>query len=495
MMDDTAPRNASTSSPAGPGAGYSGSQGQRRSELRDDSVGLIGAIVQSAANAAPSLGLVAGFVFLVSLAGVSSPFAMLVGTLICLALASIVGDFARKLPSSGSAYVYLTNAFGAKTGFVAGGALLLSYLCLLPFQAAFLGSFFSSYLNTEGVHISWMAWAIVMLATSTTLAVLGIMPSVRAGLVALAFEIAIFLLLGIAIIVQGGAHGLSFTPFNPTLAPGGLHGSLLAIVFGIFAFAGFESAATLGEETSEPAKTIPRAIMWSMAVLGIFYVFMVYAGVVGYGTDQAGIAAMTHSTVPFPDLANRYVGHWLGTLVTVDVLMGIAAVNIVSVNAAARMFFAMGRDRVLPSFFARTNSRSAPHVAALTVGVGGLIVTLILGEIWGPGNIATWTGFLLTLFFIAAYVLLTVGLPAYYWRKHRSEFSTWRHVIIPIISLIGLGLVTWGNTYPLPPSPLRYFVYATVVCLIALAGAAVWLARNRPDLLDEAGRLFREEAL
>jgi amino acid transporter len=455
----------------------------------------VGAVVQSAALAAPSLGLVAGFVFLVSLAGVSSPFAMLVGTLICLAIASIVSDFARRLPSVGSAYVYLANAIGARTGFVAGSSLLLAYLCMLPFQAAFLGTFFSDYLATQGVHISWVVWAILLMAVSTTLAVLGIMPSMRVGLIALAFEVTIFLVLGVAIVVQGGAHGLSLEPFDPARAPGGVHGSLLAIVFGIFTFAGFESATTLGEEARDPSRTIPRALMISMLVLGVFYVFMVYAGVIGYGTGKAGVEAMTTATVPFPDLANRYVGPWLGTLITVDVVVGITGLNIVSVNAAARMFFAMGRDKMLPRVFASTNARSAPHVAAVVVGVGSLVATLVLGLIWGPGNISTWTSYLLTLLFIVVYGLLTVGLPVFIWRSHRVEFNVWRHVIVPVVSLAGLGLVTWGNTYPLPPSPLRYLVYATVATTIGFAGVAAWLRRYRRDLLDEAGHLFSEEVV
>jgi amino acid transporter len=88
------------------------------------------------------------------------------------------------------------------------------------------------------------------------------------------------------------------------------------------------------------------------------------------------------------------------------------------------------------------------------------------------------------------YVLLTIGLPVYFVKNHRAEFAPVRHVLIPLVSLVGLGLVTWGNTYPLPPSPLRYFVYAVAAVVVVLVVIANWLARRHADLLSEAGRLL-----
>ena len=441
---------------------------------------------------APSVGLVAGFVFLLPLSGVASPFAMLVGTLICLTLAIVVGDFARKIPSAGSAYAYLTHAFGPKTGFVAGAALFLAYLILLPFQAGYFGSYFSSYLATLGIHIPWVVWAIALFALSSSLAILGVAPSLKVGLIALGAEMTIFIALGATILIKGGESGLSVAPFNPANAPGGVHGSLLAIVFGIFTYGGFETSATLGEEAVEPTRTIPRAMFTSILALGAFFVFMVYAAVVGFGANDHGLAAMQNTQVPFNDLAERYVGHWFSVLVTFDVVFAFAALNIVTVSAIARMFFSMGRDGLLPRAFGRTNARSAPYVAAAAVGASGLAATILCGLAWGPSNVAAWAGFIATLFFIASYALLSVGLPVYYWRRYRREFRWWRHAVIPFVALLGLALVTWGNTYPIPDPPFQYFIYVVLVVLAALTAFAIWFEHNRPELFAEAGKLLGE---
>jgi amino acid transporter len=309
-------------------------------------------------------------------------------------------------------------------------------------------------------------------------------------LIALAFEIVVFSVLSIAILVQGGHGGLTATPFDPSKAPGGVHGSILAIVYGIFAFAGFESATTLGEEAREPKKTIPRAVIGTVIVLGIYYVVATYSGVVGFGTSAAGVKALTGSAIPYNDLARQYVGSAMSTLVTIAVMSSLVGVNIASVNAGARMFFAMGRDRLLPSFFGRATGRHTPGIAAFCIGVGAMVMTLISSAIWGPSNIAAWAGFLLTLYFIGAYAILTVGLPPLYRRVYRDEWSYSKHVVIPLITLAGLGLVTYANVYPLPPSPLRYFIWATLATAVIATVIANILHSHRPEVLEEAGKIL-----
>jgi amino acid transporter len=459
-------------------------------QLKSGSVGFGGAVVQAAANAAPALGLTAGLVFLAPLAAVASPFAMLVGALIALCLALVIAEFARKLPTAGAFYTYIVTAIGGRAGFVAGVLLFAAYLAVLPFQAAFFANFSSSYFATLGIHTGWVVWVVAMFVLSTGLAVAGISRSLKVGLIALAFEILVFSVLSIAILVQSGRHGLSPTPFDPSRAPGGVHGSILAIVYGIFAFAGFESATTLGEEASKPKKTIPRAVIGTVVVLGIYYVVATYAGVVGFGTSAAGVKALTGSATPYNDLARQYVGSAMSTLVTLAVVSSLVGVNIVSVNAGARMFFAMGRDRLLPSFFGRASGRQTPGIAALCIGVGALVMTLISSAIWGTSHTAAWAGFLLTLYFIGAYAVLTVGLPLLYRRVYRDEWSYLKHAVIPLITLAGLGLVTYGNVYPLPPPPLRYFIWATLATAVIATVIANILHSRKPEVLEEAGKIF-----
>lgn len=463
---------------------------QRVSALRGGSTGLGGAVVQSAALIGPAAGATAGFVFIASQSGFASPFAMIVGMIFSLCLAVIIGEFARKLPAAGSFYTYLSHAFGPKVGFVTGVMLFGAYVLLLPFQLCFFGTFVSEYLSGQDVHIAWQWFAAALIVFSSVLTVFGLTPTLRAGLFLLAFEILVFGVIALIVVFNGGADGLSLKPFNPSESALGFSGIIYGLVFAIFAFVGFESSTTLGEEAHEPHKTIPRAVLVTTLAVGAFYVLLIYSGVVGFGLNPKGLAALQSDGTPFDTLARSFSGAFLGTLSIIAVMTSFIALNIVTVTAASRMIFSMGRDRMLPAWFDHVNPRGAPGRAIVVVTVVFLGITLILGSIYEPGELAAWAAYIATLFFIAAYALLGVGVVKYYYEQHRPEFSIWRHFVVPLTGLVGVGIVTYGNVHPTPPSPLRYFIWATLATIVVSALAALYLERRNPTRLVEAGQLF-----
>jgi amino acid transporter len=466
------------------------STSNRISTLRGGSTGLGGAVVQSAALIGPAAGATAGFVFIASESGFASPFAMALGMLFSLCLAVIIGEFARKLPAAGSFYTYLSHAFGPKVGFVTGVMLFGAYVLLLPFQLCFFSTFVSEYLDGQGVSIAWQWLAAALIIFTAVLTVVGLTPSLRVGLFFLAFEILVFGLIALIVLFNGGADGLSFKPFDPSESALGFSGVIYGLVFAIFAFVGFESSTTLGEEAHEPRKTIPRAVLVTTLAVGAFYVLLMYAGVVGFGLTEAGLEALQSDGTPFDTLARSFSGPFLGTLSIIAVMTSFIALNIVTVTAASRMIFSMGRDRMLPAWFDDVNARGAPARAIIAVTAVFLAVTLILGSIYEPGELAAWAAYIATLFFIAAYALLGVGVVKYYYEQHRSEFSLWRHLAVPIVGLVGVGIVTYGNVHPTPPSPLRYFIWATLATIVVAIAIALYLERRNPTRLVNAGQLF-----
>jgi amino acid transporter len=464
--------------------------GERISALRGGSTGLGGAVVQSAALIGPAAGATVGLVFVASESGFASPFAMVVGTLFSLCLAVIIGEFARKIPAAGSFYNYLRHAFGPKVGFVTGVMLFGAYILLLPFQMSFFGTFVSDYLAGHSVHIAWQWFAAALIAFSALLTVSGLTPSLRVGLFFLAFEITVFAVIAVVILANGGADGLSAKPFDPSESALGFSGIIYGLVFAIFAFVGFESATTLGEEARDARRTIPRAVLVTTLVIGLFYVLLIYSGVVGFGLTHKGLSALQSDATPFQTLGHTFSGPALGTLSVIAVISSFIALDIVTVNAGSRMIFSMGRDRMLPRWFDHVNGRGAPDRAILTIGVLFVAITLILGSIYTPGDLASWAAYIATLFFIAAYALLGVGVIKYYWEQHRDEFSMWRHVVVPIAGLVGVGIVTYGNVHPTPPSPLRWFIWATLGTIVISGIIALYLERRNPRRLVEAGQLF-----
>jgi amino acid transporter len=478
-----------------------GQHNQSDRTLERHAIGLPAVTAQSAALIGPAAGSVAGLAFIVGYSGAATPLAFLIGLLVCVCIALVIGEYARRLPSAGSFYTYLTRTFGPKTGFVTGVALFGAYLLLFPFQLDFFGNFVSSLLASSGTHIAWWVFAAALIVVSTTLGVLGIKPSLRTGLIGLGFEMLILTIFSLVIIVKGGASGNTIQAFNPSYSLKGSGGLLTAVVYTIFAFVGFESATTLGDEAREPRRIIPRAVMLTTLVVGIFYVIVSYAVTIGYGISTTNVKALATAATPFNTLADKFGNGTLSVFVNLSVISSFTALNIVTVIAVSRIFWKMGRDGLLPSVFSQVNARQSPYIACLFSGALALVASIMFGVIYGALNFASWLSYFATLFFIAAYLLISVGLIRFMWRDHRSEFSWARHAALPVISIVAMIWVLWGNIHPYPPAPLRWFIYATVGVLLASALIARWLAASRPHAMERAGLLLgdieteREEAL
>ncbi|MGH3224324.1 MAG: APC family permease [Streptosporangiaceae bacterium] len=332
-----------------------------------------------------------------------------------------------------------------------------------------------------------------MMLLSTILAIAGVQLSLRVGLLTLAFEMLALTVFAIIIIAKGGAAGNTFEAFNPASAFNGTSDLLLAVVYTLFSFVGFESATTLGEEVINPRRTIPRALLLTTFFVGLFLIFTSYASVIGFGISRHGVNQLISDPTPLNTLADRYSGGVLSVFVNLAVIVSFIALNIVTVSAIARVLYAMGRDKVLPRQLAHLNRRNAPDVAVTTVFILVVAASLGMGLAWGALNVASWLSFLATLFFIAAYALVSFGVMRFMWIRHRDEYSWLWHGLIPLISLVGIGWVLYGNVHPLPSSPLRYFIWTTIAVIIAMTAIAYRLERSRPEVMVKAGQIFTDE--
>src|SRR5215471_7035287 len=322
-MSSQPPYSSEAPSATHVGAGQAG--------LERRAIGLPAVTTQSAALIAPAAGSVATVAFVAGYTGVATPLSFLIGLLVCVAVALVIGEYAKRLPSAGSFYTYLTRTFGAKTGFVTGVMLFGAYVLLFPFQLDFFGNFVSSLFAASGTQISWVIFSTALIVLSTTLAVLGVKPSLRTGLVGLAFEMIVLTVFSIVIIAKGGASGNTLQTFNPTQSLKGTGGLLTAVVYTIFAFVGFESATTLGDEAKQPRRTIPRAVLLTTVIVGVFYVLVSYAVTIGYGISPRHIHALVTATAPFTTLSDQYGNGVLSVFVDLAVVSSFTALNIVTV--------------------------------------------------------------------------------------------------------------------------------------------------------------------
>jgi amino acid transporter len=459
-------------------------------ELEKHSVGLAAVSAQSAALIGPAAGAVAGLAFVVSFSGGATPLAFLLGFVVCLCIAGVIGEYAKRLPSAGSFYTYLARTFGAKTGFVAGVLLFGAYLLLFPFQLDFFGNFVSSWLASGGVHISWVWFALALIVFSTGLGILGVKPSLRTGLIGLTIEMSILTVFSLIIVFKGGAAGNTFQAFNPSASLKGTSGLLLGVVYTIFSFVGFESATTLGDEAKEPRRTIPKAVLLTTVIVGVFFVFVAYSVTIGYGVTSKDVNALVSSPAPFNTLADHFGNGVLSAFVNLAVISSFIALNIVTVIAVSRIFWKMGQDGLLPRSLAKVNHRQSPYVASLLAGLIAIVAAVGFGLAYGPLTFASWVSFLATLFFIGAYLMICVGVVRFVWRDYRSEFNWFMDGALPLISLASMGWVLYGNVHPYPPAPFRWFIYATIGVILLSIVVVNWLARRSPDSMLRAGQLL-----
>jgi len=267
------------------------------------------------------------------------------------------------------------------------------------------------------------------LAAIWDVAVVGIRLSVRSDLVLLTFELAVLLALALTILVKGAPGGdWHAHVFSPAAAPSGFSGIVVAAVFGVLAFTGFEAPAYLGEEARDPRRTVPRAILLTTAGIGVVFVFFFYVTTVGYGLPNIG--KLPADPAPWDTLGRTYWGPGPTVLVDIASVVALVAGALAAQNGAARMVFALGRDGLLPRVLGRTLAQfGTPAVALTFLLAGSVAVGLGFGFGFQPLPAFSLLSLIVTLCALGVYALAQVGLARYFWRLGR--FNPLWHGVAP----------------------------------------------------------------
>ena len=461
-----------------------GATGQPR--LRRDAVGLTGAIVMSAAIMGPAVSTFFNPQFSTPFSGEAAPFVYLAYLVAILVVASGIGEMARELPSAGAFYTYVTHGLGRRAGFITGGLMFIAYALLPPAELGLIGSYVQSTLRAEAnIDVPWWLIGLVPAAAMIILAVEGIRASLRTALILFATEVGVVVLLAIIVVGHGGRSGLSLHQLRPTASPHGFHGLATGFVFAALSFVGFEAAATLGDEVREPRRLVPRAILFSSALVGLIYVFCVWAEVNGLG--PAATNRLNGASTPWNDLASTYAS-WLKWPVIVASVSSMFAVMINSANGIARILNTMARDGLLPRPLAVVDRRRlTPTRATLATGAFAVACALIVGAASGGlanpaggSNVYGYLGFLLTLGVLPVYALTNVAAARYYARARR--FRVVRHGLLPLGGAALMVALLVGQIVEQTGTPYTWLPWVIVAWVAAVSLAALWLTRSRPRI-------------
>jgi amino acid transporter len=460
--------------------------------LREHSIGLPQVLFQSITHMAPAAAVAYSLLLSVLNAGPVLPLAVLLALVACLLAASSIGQLAREMPSAGGLYTYSARTLGPATGFFVAWLFLLFEPLVAPFLFLEGGWAIRDVFQTSvGWHWTgqWVLWVLVLAAIVFMLTYRDVRISATAGVVLGVFEIGVFLVLAIWMLVSHRS-ALGGGAFNPSHAPNHWTGVFKGMVFAILAFIGFEASAPLGEEAKNPRRTIPFAVVGSCLAIGVFYLVASYAWVYGAGFNGF-VKQATATADPWRALATIFwAGGWV--LVFIAIVNSIIANSNAGFNAATRVFYAMARNGAAPAPLARTHPRfRTPHVAIIVNTVIAVGLSLILGWKWGPLNGFYMLATAATIVVIVVYMLVMVGCGVYYWRAGR--FNPLLHGLFPLAGIALFAFPLYYQFNPIPAAPINYAVWWAVgwVALGIVVTALMW--RSRPQALRNAERIYVED--
>jgi amino acid transporter len=464
--------------------------------LREHSIGLPAVLFQSITHMAPAAAVAFSILVSVGFAGQALPLAVLLAMVACLLVANSIGQLAKHMPSAGGLYTYNSRALGPHAGFLTGWAFLLFEPLVAPLLFLIFAWATEDVVKNEiGWDIGWWPWVIVAAAIVFLLTYRDVRLSTRAGIILGIFEIAVFAALAIWMLVSN-AGSLDLQAFNPSNrnpeATSDFSGIFKGMIFGILAFIGFEAAAPLGEEAQRPRWTIPRAVVGSALLIGLFYVLCSYAWVYGAGFDNF-LGQATENADPWRSLGKVFWGAgWV--LVFLAIANSAIANANAGVNAATRVLYAMARNGAMPEPLARTHpEHRTPHIAIIFNVVGGLVIALLLGWIWTPLEAFATIATAITVVVILIYIAVCVGTIVYYLRERRAEFNPLLHLVFPILGAAAFAFPLFYQYRDWPDAPLGYGNWVAIVWMIVGVIVLAYLHTSRRHALENADRVFVED--
>lgn len=417
----------------------------------------------------------------------------------CLFAGLCYAEFASMIPAAGSAYTYGYATLGELVAWVIGWDLILEYLFASSTVAVGWSGYFTAFLTELGLHLppalagapldvvgthtlvrsqvcvdpatGGLAVdavtraavaigdcaaagftvtsgiinlpAVVLVLALTALLVFGIKESARFNNIIVFVKVAVVLLvIGFGIKYVDTANWHPFIPVNTgKFGEFGFSGVVRGAGVIFFAFIGFDAVSTTAQEAKNPQKDLPIGILGSLAICTVLYIAMslVMTGLAPYQTLNVPHPVFVAIEAAGPALA------WLGFLVNIGAIAGLASVVLVMLMGQPRIFYAMSRDGLLPPFFGRIHPKfQTPWVATIITGsvaavIAGLFPIGLLGELVSIGT-------------LLAFVIVSGGILVL--RRTQPDlprpFRTPWVPVVPILGILvcgylmaGLPLDTW----------------------------------------------------
>lgn len=381
-------------------------------------------------------------------AGPAVAISFLIAGIASAAAALCYAEFAGLIPVTGSAYTYGYAVLGELPAWLIGWDLLLEYALIVAVVAIGWSGYVQSLLDAAGMPLPvWAQGAIGtgegrvfnVIAALVTLAVAALLVmrtewGARFNTLIVAIKVfAIVLVIGVGVFFIDPANWHPFVPERVVGPDGvghyGYKGIATAAAVVFFAVFGYDTLTTAAEESKDPQRDLPRAVLLSLGVSMAFYlcVSMVLTGMVPY----TGL----NTDAPVADAFKARGLGWIAGAISVSAVVGIASVLFAFMLGAARIWFALSRDGLLPGWFAKVHPRyGTPHRPTIALGAFTALVAglLPIGEVARLVNIGVLSAFIVIC---ASVIVLRIRKPD----LPRAFRTPW----VPLVPLIGIGFSIW----------------------------------------------------
>ena len=378
-------------------------------------------------------------------AGPAVIFSFLIAGLACCLAALCYAELASTIPSSGSTYTYLYVSVGEIVAYAIGWVLIGGYVLTAATIANGWSSYFSRLLAGLGVNLPKEIYtlpsvggygnipAVIVVLLITFILSKGTSSSKLVNNLMVVAKVGIVILF-----IVVGSFYVEPTNWTNNFAPTGFSGVMLAATTVFFAYLGFDAISTSAEETINPEKALPKAIIITMIVCTAFYILvcLVLTGVVEYSRLGTGDAlAFVLEEVG----QNRVAG-----IVSLGAVIGLMAGILSFIYAGIRITFTVARDGLLPKKFTEVNKSHVPGIVTWGLGITTAILAgfLPLGQLADLANVAS----------IIAFALVSYTTIVFY-KKYpdlKRGFKVPGMPVLPMISIVlfaallySIKLTTW----------------------------------------------------
>jgi amino acid transporter len=425
--------------------------------LKTGALGLISSTVIATASVAPAYSLAATLGFVVLAVGLKSPLVAILAFVPMILTSIGYSELNKADPDCGTTFTWATRAFGPKTGWAGGWAIVAADILVMASLAQVASQYIFLLFNAKGIGgnpaSGWVLLVgVLWIVFMTYICYRGIEVSANFQKALLSIEITMLLVLSVVALIRVGSGNHPAESIQPTwswLSPSGLSFNSFAagLILMVFIYWGWDTALSVNEETKDPTKTPGRSAILSTLILVVTYGIAIFGAqsFAGIGTKGIGLANPNNQSDVLSVLGHAVfgsgtIGNVFYRLLLIMVLSSAAASTQTTILPTARTTLSMAAYRALPPSFAKMHPRYlTPTVSTLVMG--GISIVLYAAMNYMSGGLVIADAVTSCGVFIATYYGLTGFACAWYYRKNltSSARNLWMQGILPVLG----GVILW----------------------------------------------------